>query len=181
MVKPESQSLPPGSGARGLSAMQEGGDWEGVRRPLDGPLLPQSREIGADLCPALELCVSGLDLEGRGMSGARQTQSSDSCNVRILSPEPGAWLDESKSAVAVKGVAYAGGGSKPQQLISPDSRRVRECAQVAPRGSIPSRPWSSRQTEVRAGKPPPATSRLAKTTCREHRIADSSRQGRSTR
>eukprot|EP00439_Symbiodinium_sp_Y106_P078541 s258_g17.t1 len=38
-------------------------------------------------------------------------------NSVILSPEPGAWLHESKSAVAVKGVAYAGGGQHPIQSV----------------------------------------------------------------
>ena len=53
--------------------MQEGGDWEGVRQPLDGPLLPHSGEIGADLCPALELCVSRSGLRGSRDVGC-QTQ-----------------------------------------------------------------------------------------------------------
>ncbi|CAE7834535.1 shop [Symbiodinium sp. CCMP2592] len=38
-------------------------------------------------------------------------------NSVILSPEPGAWLHESRSAVAVKGVAYAGGGQHPIQSV----------------------------------------------------------------
>ena len=39
---------------------------------------------------------------------------------RILSPEPGAWLDVSIPAVAVRGVAYAGGGCEPKSKMEID-------------------------------------------------------------
>ena len=147
--------------------MQEGGDWEGVRQPLDGPLLPHSGEIGADLCPALELCVFPVwtqRVEGCRLPDSK-TRSSDSWKVpRILSPEPGAWLHESKSAVAVKGVAYAGGGSKPQKAdktltAAAGCGRMSCAVQVREAASHPVRGALGRQRSELA-KPRPATSRL---------------------